>query len=78
MHNWQKENADSPNARYMRQKNTFNINLSQSLGEELGSLYLSGTWRDYWNGHGTTKEYQLGYSNHVGAVSYTLSAQQHA
>ena len=74
LHNWQKENADSPNARYMRQKNTFNINLSQSLGEELGSLYLSGTWRDYWNGHGTTKEYQLGYSNHVGAVSYTLSA----
>ena len=58
----------------MRQKNTFNINLSQSLGEELGFLYLSGTWRDYWNGHGTTKEYQLGYSNHVGAVSYTLSA----
>ncbi|MEO3989890.1 fimbria/pilus outer membrane usher protein [Pseudocitrobacter cyperus] len=74
LHNWQKENTDNRDARFMRQKNTFNINLSQSLGDGLGSLYLSGTWRDYWNGNGTTKEYQLGYSNHIGKVSYTLSA----
>ncbi|HID8544199.1 TPA: fimbria/pilus outer membrane usher protein [Escherichia coli] len=74
LHNWQKENADNSSARFMRQKNTFNINLSQALGDGFGSLYLSGTWRDYWNGNGTTKEYQLGYSNHIGRISYTLSA----
>jgi len=70
VHDWDEKAQPE---RYLRQKNTFNISLSQALGESLGSLYLSGTWRDYWEGDGTNREYQFGYSNHIGSLSYTLA-----
>ncbi|EAQ5803192.1 fimbrial biogenesis outer membrane usher protein [Salmonella enterica] len=74
LYDLKKKNTDYSLSTYMRGRNTFNISLNQSLSEGLGTLYLSGTLRDYWNHKGTNKEYQLGYSNHVGSISYTLSA----
>ena len=59
-----------------RAKNTFTVNLNQSLGENRGVIYISGTHRDYWNSGGNNREYQLGYSNSYNDISYTVSASR--
>ncbi|WP_445496200.1 fimbria/pilus outer membrane usher protein [Photorhabdus sp. SF281] len=61
---------------YSHQKNTFNINLNQSLGNGAGSLFLSGTFRDYWGTKNKNREYQMGYSNSLGKINYTLTASR--
>lgn len=61
---------------YSRQKNTFNLNLNQTLENGWGSVFVSGTFRNYWGNSGTTKEYQMGYANSWGKVNYTLSASR--
>lgn len=55
-------------------KNTFTLNLNQRLMNNWGTIFVSGTQRNYWNSQQTTREYQMGYSNAVGRASYTLSA----
>ncbi|POP47771.1 fimbrial assembly protein [Superficieibacter electus] len=57
-------------------KNSFSANVSQSLPEGWGSLALSSLWRDYWGRSGSSKDYQLSYSNSWQQISYTLSASQ--
>lgn len=57
-----------------RQRNNFSLNLSQRLGERGGSLYVSGSARNYWNRNGTDTQFQIGYNNAVGRVNYNLSA----
>ena len=57
-----------------RQRNELQISLSQGLAEGWGSLYLSSSVSDYWNQSNRTKEYQLGYNNSIGNISYSLSA----
>ncbi|MGR7043521.1 fimbria/pilus outer membrane usher protein [Klebsiella aerogenes] len=74
MHQWIDDGYDSQN--YARQKNTFNVNVNQQLGQGLGSFFISGTLRDYWGGNGKNKEYQLGYANSIGKINYTLSASR--
>lgn len=59
-----------------RQRNNFSINLSQRLGDRGGSLYASGSARDYWNRSGTDTQFQLGYNNAIGRVIYNLSASR--
>ena len=59
-----------------RAKNTFTINLNQRLSDELGSIFVSGTHRDYWNTDGNSREYQIGYSNNFNDISYSLSASR--
>lgn len=59
-----------------RPKNTFSLNLNQRLGNDFGTLYLSGVHRDYWTGNSTSKEYQLGYSDTVLGVNYNISASK--
>lgn len=61
---------------YSHQKNTFNINLNQNLGSGAGSLFLSGTFRDYWGTQNKSREYQMGYSNSLGKVNYSLTASR--
>jgi outer membrane usher protein len=62
--------------RAARPRNTFNLNLNQRLGEGWGTLYFSGTQRDYWSDNTKSREYQLGYSNAFGRTSYNLSASR--
>jgi outer membrane usher protein len=57
-----------------RQRNNFSLTLSQQLGIRGGSLYVNGSARDYWNRSGTDTQFQVGYNNSIGRVSYNLSA----
>lgn len=59
-----------------RQRSEYQLTLNQGLGERLGSLYITGSVRDYWNRSGTTKQYQVGYNNFFGRVTYGLSAMR--
>lgn len=62
--------------RSARPKNTFTLNLNQRLSEGWGTLFLSGYQRDYWTSNEKSREYQLGYSNNLGRVSYSFSASR--
>lgn len=59
-----------------QQKQSLNLNINQRLGDRYGTLYISGTLRDYWGKQSTTKEYQIGYSNNWKKINYTLSASR--
>ncbi|EBG2392497.1 outer membrane usher protein [Salmonella enterica subsp. enterica] len=64
---------------YQRTKNQVQISLNQPLnsGEtSFGSLYVSGTWQDYWNASGSTSNYNIGYNNSFTYGSYSLSLQR--
>lgn len=59
-----------------RQRNNFSITLSQTLGDRGRSLFVTGSARDYWNRTGTDTQYQVGYNNRLGRVSYSVSASR--
>ena len=59
-----------------RRRNDFSLTLSQTLGSRGGSLYVSGSVRNYWNRSGTDTQYQVGYNNMVGRLSYSVSASR--
>lgn len=64
---------------YTRTRNEIQANVYQDVtinGESYGSFYLNGTWRSYWGDDGNTSQYSVGYSNSVGSVSYSISAQR--
>lgn len=64
---------------YQRTKNQVQISLNQPLKAaetSLGSLYISGTWQDYWNGTGSNSNYNVGYNNSFTYGSYSLSVQR--
>lgn len=46
-----------------RQRDRFQVNLSQTLGRGWGNLYLTGSVTSYWNREGTALQLQGGYSN---------------
>lgn len=62
--------------RSARPKNTFTLNLNQRLGDKAGTIFFSGTQRDYWSASQTNREYQVGYSNAFGQMSYNVSASR--
>lgn len=56
-----------------RPRSELDVTLSQSLGD-WGSLYTSGTQRDYWGtGRGTQRTWMLGYNVSVDGVGYGLN-----
>ncbi|MEO5810589.1 MAG: fimbria/pilus outer membrane usher protein [Rhodanobacter sp.] len=59
-----------------RQRNNFTLTLSQQLGKRGGSFYINGSARDYWNRRGTDTQFQLGYNNSIGRVSYNVAASR--
>lgn len=59
-----------------RAKNTFTLNLNQQLADGYGSIFVSGTHRDYWNTHGSSREYQAGYANNYNDVAYSVSVSR--
>ncbi|WP_272539743.1 fimbria/pilus outer membrane usher protein [Providencia sp. PROV197] len=57
-----------------RPKNRFNITMSQGLPENWGQMYITAYSQDYWNRGSSDLQYQLGYSNQLGALSFSINA----
>lgn len=56
-----------------RQYQVFSIGLDQPLGQRWGRLGINGSQRNYWGRDYPLRNYQISYSNSVGAASVTLS-----
>lgn len=57
-----------------RPKSRLSISASQNLPEGWGNFYLNVWQQNYWdNNQGTDRQYQFGYNNSLGRVSYGLS-----
>jgi outer membrane usher protein len=67
---------ENPLASVYRAKSQAQVMLNQSLGERGGQLYATGSAVNYWNHRGTDTNYSLGYNNHIGNVSFNLSASR--
>lgn len=59
-----------------RQKSQFQLSLNQNLGQNWGTVYLTGSWNEYWNKTGHRTDYQVGYSNNYKLLNYNISAQR--
>ncbi len=59
-----------------RAKNRFSVIAGQSLPEVWGNFYVSASVQDYWNRAGNEKQYQLGYNNRTGKVSWGISVNR--
>lgn len=59
-----------------REKNQFQLSLNQKLPGAWGSLYLIGTWHDYWDKYQAQSDFQLGYSNQYQRLNYAVSMQK--
>lgn len=64
------------NAALYRQRSRFDLTLNQPLGQHGGSLNANVSARDYWDRSDTDVQYQLGYNNRFGRLSYNLSASR--
>lgn len=62
--------------RLQRQRNRFELTLSQRLGQDGGTLYFNGSASDYWDRRSTDVQYQLGYNNTFRRVTYGVSASR--
>lgn len=64
-----------------RVRNQLQVSINQPLGGDdrlWGSLYLSGSVRDYWDDqNGKDIQYQMGYSNSYKSISYNISLQRY-
>lgn len=56
-----------------RPKNRATLTFSQGLGDYLGQLYISGSVQNYWGRDGHDQQYQAGWNNTTGNVTYGLS-----
>ncbi len=78
-HHDSENEGDPQDERYEREKNEIQVNISQPLrvGEkDYGSVYLTGSWEDYWGSDETTSQYSFGYSDSFRWGSYNISLQR--
>ncbi|MEI9827330.1 outer membrane usher protein [Enterobacter sp. E12] len=64
---------------FQRMKNQVQINVSQPLSSgktDYGSLYMTGSWQDYWSESDSTSQYSIGYNNAFWLGSYSVSLQR--
>lgn len=64
---------------YSRMKNQFTVSINQPLdiaAENYGSLFVSGSWTDYWAAGDNRTEYNLGYSKSVSWGSFSVNLQR--
>jgi len=59
-----------------RDRNRFDLNISQDLGQGWGQLYLNGSARDFYGRSGRTVDFSAGYNNRWGIATYGFSAQR--
>lgn len=52
----------------------FSITASQGMPGDWGQLYISASVQDYWDQGGSDEQYQLGYNNSYGSLTYGFSA----
>ncbi|EJT7259154.1 fimbrial biogenesis outer membrane usher protein [Salmonella enterica] len=71
---WRVDDSVYPGSRY-RARSQFEVTLNQSLWDA-GSMYLSGSQRDFWGREGTERTYSLGYSGSAYGISYGLNISQ--
>ncbi|WP_081326000.1 fimbria/pilus outer membrane usher protein [Pantoea agglomerans] len=76
INNYYKKNKNDEINYLSRPKQRFSMTASQNFGESYGNIYLTGFIQNYWNSTGTNTQFQLGYNNRIGRVSYTLSANR--
>lgn len=56
-----------------RRRNRMELTMSQTLGEDLGTLMLSTVREDYWNVGRTMSSWSVGYNNGWRGISYGLT-----
>ncbi len=64
---------------YSRMKNQFTVSINQPLKttyEDYGSLFISGSWTDYWAANNSRTEYNVGYSKSVSWGSFSVNLQR--
>lgn len=61
-------------AQLARQRSQLQLTLNQPLGEGRGAMYLTGSLREFWGGHGSARDFQFGYNNAWRRVNYGISA----
>ncbi|MGA3762472.1 fimbria/pilus outer membrane usher protein, partial [Escherichia coli] len=64
---------------YSRMKNQFTVSVNQPLSfayEDYGSLFLSGSWTNYWAGNNNRTEYNVGYSKSVSWGNFSVNLQR--
>lgn len=61
---------------WQQRKNTFQLNITQTLANGHGTLYVSGSSNTHWHRSGTDTTYQLGYSNRLGNGDYSITASR--
>lgn len=77
INNYYKKNGNNGRGHYLsRPKQRFSMTASQNFGDSFGNLYLTGFVQNYWNDTGTNTQFQLGYNNRIGPLSYTFSANR--
>lgn len=59
-----------------RPKSRLGITASQTLPEGWGSFYLNAWQQNYWNSAHSDRQYQVGYNNRLGNLSYGISASR--
>ncbi|WP_034293555.1 fimbria/pilus outer membrane usher protein [Herbaspirillum sp. RV1423] len=59
-----------------RQRAQLQLMVSQTLGENNGYFYMSGSTQNYWNRPGSSTQYQAGYNNNWRTISYNFSVQR--
>jgi len=77
INNHSKKHGGEGKVNYLsRPKQRFSMSASQNFGDSFGNLYLTGFVQNYWNDAGTNTQFQLGYNNTIGQLSYTFSANR--
>ncbi|EMZ7035337.1 fimbrial biogenesis outer membrane usher protein [Salmonella enterica] len=67
--------SDIYSGAHSRARSQFEVTLNQNLWDA-GSMYLSGSQRDFWGREGTERTYTVGYSGNAMGISYGLNLSQ--
>lgn len=59
-----------------RQRSRMDVSINQRLGDGGGTIFLTGSLRNYWNTGGRQVDFTAGYSNTWRSISYGFSAQR--
>ena len=70
------EQLPGPSSPILSPRKSFQLSLSQPLGEKYGSIYVSGVTQYYWNDAPNAISYQAGYSNSTSWGNYGLSVSR--
>ncbi|HEX7340582.1 MAG TPA: fimbria/pilus outer membrane usher protein [Rhodanobacteraceae bacterium] len=60
----------------LHQRNRFTLSMNQQLGQDGGAAFANVSFHDYWNQSSRDTTFQLGYNNHIGPLSYGISASR--